>query len=600
MTNDQKNSTTNIDKLKEADVIWLKSRLKLWMIGTAILLIVIIASGLIWKFDFLEFSSSIVSLVVLSWVCYKAIMLWYDRFKYSPDADLNNGQNPYRKVFFVGINLMGVILLVVGFAGATLMVIEGDDGSLHKATALMIMIIWSVIFLRYFVWALYFYNINYGLTDKDWGRIFKARQDKSLGIPIIEGSDQGPKNNPYRSQTFGLPPGTVRGMIAFTLLFGAIALTVTGMGLNAEINPDSFFWDHYEFFKTAFLMMIAFYFGDSSMRYLSKRWNSSREEGFQQNRGGTKPASSVPDEIEMDDMDFEMHEQPSAAVSGAPAEPQSGNLSFEAPSALKSMLQNANPFEAKEIEVKQAESLKADYPQIMDNEMSKTLTEKDFAKAVDTLLEQGYIVQEAVIRAVVEVESSGSGLLDDGRAKILFEGHKFWHWLKQAGKNPADLVKGNEDILYEKWTRAHYKGGKGEYDRLQKAMNIDKKAAIYSASWGKFQILGENLEHYIKSRLFDPNNELHQKAPDLYYKDVDDFYDKQDNSEYYHLLDFIALITTKTVKNEDGMAMPLVNYLSGNDPSQLDWDKFAYGYNGKGYKENNYDTKLKRAYERFS
>src|SRR5690606_12388966 len=187
-----------------------------------------------------------------------------------------------------------------------------------------------------------------------------------------------------------------------------------------------------------------------------------------------------------------------------------------------------------------------------------------------------------------------------GRAKILFEGHKFWHWLKEAGKNPVELVKGNEDILYEKWTRAHYKGGKGEYDRLQKAMNIDKKAAIYSASWGKFQILGENLEHYIKSRLYDPENEMHKKAPHFYYKDVFDFYDKQDNSEYYHLLDFIAFITTKTVKNNDGIAMPLINYLSGNDASALDWDKFAYGYNGKGYKENNYDTKLKRAYERFS
>lgn len=600
MTNNPKNSTTNIEKLKDTDVQWLKSRLTIWMIGVAVL---IAGNLIVTLFELakpITIGILIILTVVVSALAYKAIMFWYNKFKYCSDADLHNGQNPYRKVFFVGINLMGVILLIVGFAGATLMVIEGDDGALHKATALMIMIIWSVIFLRYFVWALYFYNINYGLTDKDWARIFKAKQDEALGIPIIEGSDQGPKNNPYRSQTFGLPPGTVRGMIAFTLLFGAIALTVTGMGLNDEINPDSFFWDHYEFFKTAFLMMIAFYFGDSSMRYLSKRWNSSREQNSPQNSGGAKNPSTVPDEVEMDDDDFEMFEQPSAAVTGAPVEQPVSNLSFDSPSSLKNVLQSAKPFEEKLIEEKKIETLKAEYPQIKDNEMSKTLTDKDFAKAVDTLNDLGYVVQEAVIRAVVEVESSGSGLLDDGRAKILFEGHKFWHWLKQAGKNPADLVKGNEDILYEKWTRAHYKGGKGEYDRLQKAMNIDKKAAIYSASWGKFQILGENLEHYIKSRLYDPENELHKKAPHLYYKDVDDFYDKQDNSEYYHLLDFIAFITTKTVKNADGIALPLVNYLSGEDATMLDWDKFAYGYNGKGYKENNYDTKLKRAYERYS
>ncbi len=82
-------------------------------------------------------------------------------------------------------------------------------------------------------------------------------------------------------------------MIAFTLLFGAISLMVVSMGMDGEINENSFFWDHFEFFKTAFLMMIAFYFGDSSLKTLSKRWNKS---------GGGK---STGDESAQDDADYE-------------------------------------------------------------------------------------------------------------------------------------------------------------------------------------------------------------------------------------------------------------------------------------------------------
>src|SRR5690606_29238605 len=42
----------------------------------------------------------------------------------------------------------------------------------------------------------------------------------------------------------------------------------------------------FEFFETAFLMMIAFYFGDKSLRYLQKRWRDP-------NLPGTERPSSV-------------------------------------------------------------------------------------------------------------------------------------------------------------------------------------------------------------------------------------------------------------------------------------------------------------------
>ena len=53
-------------------------------------------------------------------------------------------------------------------------------------------------------------------------------------------------------------------------------------------------------------------------------------------------------------------------------------------------------------------------------------------------------------------------------------------------------MAGNEDILSHKWKKTHYKGGLGEYTKLEKASHIHHKAALASASWGLFQIMGFN------------------------------------------------------------------------------------------------------------
>ncbi|MBL4709148.1 MAG: DUF3380 domain-containing protein [Flavobacteriales bacterium] len=82
--------------------------------------------------------------------------------------------------------------------------------------------------------------------------------------------------------------------------------------------------------------------------------------------------------------------------------------------------------------------------------------------------------------------------LSDKRPKILFEGHVFWRQLKALGIDPNEYVMGNEDILYLKWTREHYKGRAKEYNRLNRAKEIHDKAALASASWGTFQIMGFN------------------------------------------------------------------------------------------------------------
>lgn len=201
-------------------------------------------------------------------------------------SNSSKNKNPYRRTFFYGVHALSFLLLLFGFLGS-IMIMTGTNGNPYEATAVFISIIWCVIFLQYFVWAIYYYNINYGLTDKDWERIFKARADNANGLKVIEEDLKSPSQNPYKDETFGLPGGTVRGMIAFTLLFGAVALMLVSMGMDGNIDQNSFFRDHFEFFKTAFLMMIAFYFGNSALKILSKNGQQSSDSGNEANRPTT-------------------------------------------------------------------------------------------------------------------------------------------------------------------------------------------------------------------------------------------------------------------------------------------------------------------------
>jgi N-acetylmuramidase/Putative peptidoglycan binding domain len=173
-------------------------------------------------------------------------------------------------------------------------------------------------------------------------------------------------------------------------------------------------------------------------------------------------------------------------------------------------------------------------------------------------------VELAVIKAVNEVESSGQGFSGD-KPKILFEGHVFWRQLKKHDLDPNSYVDGNENILYSKWTREHYFGGAREHDRLEKAKKIHENAALESASWGLFQIMGYHWET-------------------LGYKSVKEFVRLMNKSEGEHIKAFGRFI----------LANNLAKYLKSRD-----WANFAKRYNGPGYKTNKYDEKLERAYNKY-
>ena len=119
-----------------------------------------------------------------------------------------------------------------------------------------------------------------GKTNEEWAKIKEAKNNRTKGLPYDQKDiDDEPKYNPYKDETFGLPSGTVRGMIAFTLLFGAIAMLIVSFGMDKETLAGSLLLDEFEFFKTAFLMMIAFYFGSRSLQYLKSDGKATVTDG---------------------------------------------------------------------------------------------------------------------------------------------------------------------------------------------------------------------------------------------------------------------------------------------------------------------------------
>lgn len=176
--------------------------------------------------------------------------------------------------------------------------------------------------------------------------------------------------------------------------------------------------------------------------------------------------------------------------------------------------------------------------------------------------------QPACIRAVIEVESAGGGFLKDGRPKILFEAHIFsrltngrWDGLKIPVGDVMVVVS------WPKWERSLYKGGVAEYARLEEAMRLDEAAALKAASWGMFQVLGEN----------------HQRCG---FQTVQEFAAAMVEGEGRHLDVFAAF-----VKGNARMWDALINQ---------DWSAFARLYNGPGYATNRYDERLAAAFDKLT
>lgn len=170
--------------------------------------------------------------------------------------------------------------------------------------------------------------------------------------------------------------------------------------------------------------------------------------------------------------------------------------------------------------------------------------------------------EPAAVTAVLTCETGGKGgFLPDGsgRPKILFEAGHFG----AMTKHQWDATYPDISITGTNWSL--YKGGAAEYDRLAEAVALDRTAALSSASWGLFQIMGSNAT--------GPGG--------LGYQDVETFVAMMADSEANQLDAFVRFCQA------NGLAPALAD---------LNWARFARGYNGPLYQQNRYDTRLATAY----
>lgn len=184
------------------------------------------------------------------------------------------------------------------------------------------------------------------------------------------------------------------------------------------------------------------------------------------------------------------------------------------------------------------------------------ISEEEFKKAAEIIG-----CEVAIIKAVAKIESNGSGFNSDGTPKTLFEGH--WFHKLTNGKfsdNPKYA-----SISYKKWTRKWYGNQTVEKQRLDLASTLDRDAALQSASWGAFQIMGFNYKVCGFTKLQDFINAMY-------------------GGEGTQLLAFIAYIKNRHLDDE---------------LRDKDWARFAYYYNGSGYAVNKYDEKMAAAYKVF-
>jgi len=165
----------------------------------------------------------------------------------------------------------------------------------------------------------------------------------------------------------------------------------------------------------------------------------------------------------------------------------------------------------------------------------------------------------AELWSVLSVETKGFGYLNDRRPQILFERHIFSKRTnRQFDKTHPDISKPQPG--------GYGASGGHQYDRLQEAINLDRTAALESASWGIGQLMGFN-------------------CGQAGFADVEAMVTAMMGSENDQLLAMAKWV----VKNN--LDKPLASH---------NWAGFAKGYNGANYAINQYDKKLATAFSKYS
>jgi hypothetical protein len=165
----------------------------------------------------------------------------------------------------------------------------------------------------------------------------------------------------------------------------------------------------------------------------------------------------------------------------------------------------------------------------------------------------------AAIRAVVKVESGAAAYDANGRPTILFEPHIFSRLTQRR------FDASHPQISYPSWgARPYVRTQDDRWAQLAEAYSLDQEAAVASASYGLFQIMGMN----------------HAACG---FPTAKAFVADYCQSEVRMLAGFIAFVRSKSLVDE---------------LQALDWEGFARIYNGSGQVEK-YGRLLREAYETF-
>lgn len=161
----------------------------------------------------------------------------------------------------------------------------------------------------------------------------------------------------------------------------------------------------------------------------------------------------------------------------------------------------------------------------------------------------------AELWAVIRVETRGWGFFADRRPQILYERHVFSRLTNGTFRADAPNISNPKP--------GGYLGGGKEYDRLSLAIALDREAALASTSWGIGQVMGFNAES-------------------LGYDNVE------------------QMVQEMTI-SEDRQLEAMARFILGEDLHlalrMRDWTRFARGYNGPQFAKNQYDEKLRYAYD---
>ncbi|MGY2919459.1 N-acetylmuramidase domain-containing protein [Bradyrhizobium sp. USDA 3262] len=171
----------------------------------------------------------------------------------------------------------------------------------------------------------------------------------------------------------------------------------------------------------------------------------------------------------------------------------------------------------------------------------------------------------SALLAVVECETSGKPFEQDNHTPaLLFERHKFYSELQShKPMKLKDAIKAG--LAIPKWSRnTQYKDqgtSAGRLNVIAKARQIDEEVANRAASWGLGQTMGFNAER------------LH----------------------YDNATAMVEELSKGVAEQIEAMVREIKSSKLDKHLIAKDFAKFAKGYNGAGYKQNNYDTRMRNA-----